>query len=80
MSDAVINNLITTAGMIILALLSLRNGRKTDAVAKEVTTLNGKTIAVLADNQETRRIEELPKSQQTKGDREHLASEAGNVK
>jgi hypothetical protein len=50
---------IPTAGVIISAYLTNRGQsqthRKVDAVAEEVTTINGKTMANLADEAEQRR-------------------------
>ena len=81
MSDAVLNNLITTAGVIILALLSLRNGRKSDsihtgveAVKREVTTMNAQTLAQLSDANETRRIDKIPVGERTMGEKHHLVA------
>lgn len=78
MSDQVLIALIFTGGTVataaLNAVLSLRNGRKTDAVKREVTTGNAQTMAQLADKAETRRIDAVPPGDQTDADRDHLAS------
>ncbi len=45
---------------------------KVDDVHHEVTTLNGKTIAVIADEGETRRIENIPEDDRSVADQAHL--------
>lgn len=41
-------------------------------VHEQVTTINGKTMAVIADEGETRRIEHIPEGDRTSAEREHI--------
>lgn len=53
-------------------LESRRNRRGLNRVEHEVTTLNGLTMANLADATETRRIEQVADDERTDRDRRHL--------
>jgi outer membrane murein-binding lipoprotein Lpp len=53
---------------------SLRNGRKADAIKKEVTTLNAQTLAQLADARETRRVGGIPEGNRTAMEAAHLST------
>lgn len=46
---------------------------KTDKVLTEIKTANSLTIAELADAVETRRIDKIPKGEQTTGEKTHIA-------
>lgn len=45
---------------------------KIDEVHTEIKTANGLTLAQLGDNTETRRIDKIPKSEQTTEEKTHL--------
>lgn len=45
---------------------------KIDEVHTEIKTANGLTLAQLGDNDETRRIDLIPKNQQTEGEKTHI--------
>lgn len=81
MSDAAvlitaISGLVTAVGFIISTLINGRRIKvvdtKIDEVHTEVKTANGLTLAQLGDNDETRRIDKIPKAKQTKGEKTHL--------
>lgn len=74
-----VTSLATAIALVITALATLKNGKKTDAVhmiaadvQQQVTTINGRTLANLADDNETRRIDAIPKAEQTQGEKEHV--------
>lgn len=49
-------------------------GVAVDDVRTQVTTANSKTLAVLADEGETRRIEDIPQAERTDAETEHLTA------
>lgn len=70
----VIGVITTSIIGIITALGTLKNRDQINVVRKEVTTMNGQTLAMLADAGETRRIDLIPKVDQTAMETEHIAS------
>lgn len=86
MMSELITALGTLIGAIALLVNALLNARKIkvvdekvdvvdtkiDDVHTEIKTANGLTLAQLGDNTETRRIDKIPKSKQTDGEKEHL--------
>lgn len=71
-----ISGLITAIGFIISTLVNNRNikvvATKVDEVHTEVKTANGLSLAQLGDNDETRRIDKIPKGKQTAGEKIHI--------
>lgn len=64
--------IITAIGFLITAIGTVWNGRKITEVKDEVKTINSQTIAQLADADETRRIDKIPKDKQTLLEKSHL--------
>lgn len=54
------------------SIITIIAALKTKEIQKQVTTINGRTLAQLGDAIETRRIEALPKDEITDADIEHL--------
>lgn len=59
---------------IIAAIASVRNGNQIVEVRREVTTMNGQTLAMLADSAETRRVAAIPEHRRTEREEEHIVS------
>lgn len=59
---------------IITALGTLKNRDQIAVVRKEVTTMNGQTLAMLADANETRRVDDIPVADRTDMEADHIAS------
>lgn len=72
-----IATLVTALALLASTLLNAHRIKtvdtKIDEVHTEVKTANSLTIAQLADNTETRRIDKIPASRQTKEEKTHLA-------
>lgn len=64
--------IITALGFFITAVGTVWNGRKITEVKDEVKTINSQTIAQLADADETRRIDKIPKKDRTRLEKSHL--------
>lgn len=64
--------IITALGFLITAVGTVWNGRKITEVKAEVKTINSQTIAQLADADETRRIDKIPRGKRTKLEESHL--------
>lgn len=63
---------VAAIASLITAVAVLLTRRTINAVHTEVKTMNSKTIAVLADENEDRRIKSLPDDERTTEDWEHL--------
>lgn len=79
-----LGTLVTAVALLVNALLNARKIKvvdekvdvvdtKIDEVHTEIKTANGLSLAQLGDNTETRRIDKIPKSEQTDGEKEHLS-------
>lgn len=82
------SGMILAVGVLLTAWASFRNGKKVtvvdtkvDAVhviaadvQQQVTTINGRTIAQLSDDTETRRIERILPVDRTTAEKEHVSA------
>lgn len=76
-----VSEVITVIGVVttsiigvITALATLKNRDQIRVVAKEVTTMNGQTLAMLADSAETRRVDAIPVQHRTEREDQHIES------
>lgn len=70
----VIGVITTSIVGIITAIGTMRNRDQIRVVAKEVTTMNGQTLAMLADSAETRRVDLIHPQDRTQREDEHIES------
>lgn len=63
---------ITAIASLIASLTATAAYIESRRVKREVTTLNGQTMAMLADANETRRVDLIAPEDRTAGDLEHL--------
>lgn len=63
---------VTMVSAISAAVIGIITAWRSGQIKKEVTTINGRSLAQLGDATETRRIERLPLSLVTAEDEEHL--------
>ena len=74
---AAFGTLVTAAGVIVTAILSIRSTRRLAALHEEVKTGNTKTIGLLSVETEGRRIQrDIPRAERT-SDEQHYADQAG---
>lgn len=65
--------LVGAVASVISASIGRKNRDTIREVHTEVKTMNGVSMGALADNAETRRIEEKPKEKRTSADWQHLS-------
>lgn len=71
-----ISNIITALATLVAALtaaiISIRNGQKSDRIHNEVKTMNELTIGQLGEATESRRIAKIPKADRTARETRHI--------